>query len=126
MQFEKTETFENGQYTLSHKNVQWKFTIKALSLQYPILQWFIPLFPQRRVLVQLRVQKIYPCNQGWDKYCPAGKFQWKMMDNAGTANTPKITEVANTGTYEQNWVKTSEKVRFFDVLGPHDSKFPHF
>ena len=40
--------------------------------------------------------------QGWDKYCAAGKFQWKMPDNAGTANTPKITEVANTGTYEQN------------------------
>ena len=35
--------------------------------------------------------------QGWDKYCPAGKFQWKMPENAGTANTPKITEVANTG-----------------------------
>ena len=48
-----------------------------------------------------------------------------MPDNAGTANTPKITEVANTGTYEQNLVKTSEKVRFFDVLGPHDAKFPH-
>ena len=42
------------------------------------------------------------CRQGWDKYCPAGKFQWKMPDNAGMANTPKITEVANTGTYEQN------------------------
>ena len=40
--------------------------------------------------------------QGWDKYCPAGKFQWKMPDNAGTANTPKITEVANTGTFDQN------------------------
>ena len=64
--------------------------------------------------------------QGWDKYCPAGKFQWKMPENAGTANTKKITEVANTGTYEQNPVKTSKKVRFFDVLGPHDSKFPHF
>ena len=40
--------------------------------------------------------------QGLDKYCPAGKFQWKMPDNAGTANTPEITEVANTGIYEQN------------------------
>ena len=49
-----------------------------------------------------------------------------MPDNAGTANTPKITEVANTGTYEKNLVETSEKLRFFDVLGPHDSKFPHF
>ena len=48
--------------------------------------------------------------QGWDKYCPVGKFQWKMPDNAGKANTRK----------------TSEKVRFFDVLGPHVSKFPHF
>ena len=41
-------------------------------------------------------------SQGWDKFFPAGKFQWKMPDNAGRANTPKITEVANTGTYEQN------------------------
>ena len=49
-----------------------------------------------------------------------------MPDNAGKANTPKITEVANTGIYEQNLVKTSEKVRFFDVLGQYDSKFPHF
>ena len=64
--------------------------------------------------------------QGWDKYCPAGKFQWKMPDNAGMANTPKITEVANTGTYEQNRVKTSEKVRYFDVLGPNDSKISTF
>ena len=68
------------------------------------------------------------CTQGLDKYCPASKFQWKMPDNAGTANTPKITEVANTGTYENFFVETSEKLRFFDVLhvGPHDSKFPHF
>ena len=41
-------------------------------------------------------------DQGWDKYCPAGKFQWKMPEIAGMANTPKITEVANTGIYEQN------------------------
>ena len=39
-------------------------------------------------------------SQGWDKYCPAGKYQWKMPENAGMANTQKITEVANTGTYE--------------------------
>ena len=38
--------------------------------------------------------------QGWDEYCPAGKFQWKMPENSGMANTPKITEVANTGIYE--------------------------
>ena len=38
--------------------------------------------------------------QGWDKYCPAGKFQWKMPEIAGMANTLKITEVANTGIYE--------------------------
>ena len=49
-----------------------------------------------------------------------------MPDNAGTANTQKINELANTGTYEKNLVETSEKFRFFDVLGPHDSKFPHF
>ena len=41
-------------------------------------------------------------SQGWDKYCPTGKFQWKIPENAGMANTPKITEVANTGIYEQN------------------------
>ena len=40
--------------------------------------------------------------QGWDKYCPADKFQWKMPEKASMANTPKITEVANTGIYEQN------------------------
>ena len=39
--------------------------------------------------------------QGRDNYCPAGKFQWKMPDNAGMANTPKIIEVANAGTFEQ-------------------------
>ena len=50
----------------------------------------------------LLVKMFITLEQGWDKYCPAGKFQWKMPDNAGTANTPKITEVANTGTYEQN------------------------
>ena len=38
--------------------------------------------------------------QGWDEFCPAGKFQWKMPENSGMANTPKITEVANTGIYE--------------------------
>ena len=37
-------------------------------------------------------------DQGLDKFCPAGKFQWKKPDNAGMANTLKVTEVANTGT----------------------------
>ena len=32
--------------------------------------------------------------QSWDKYCQVGKFQWKMPEIAGMANTPKITEVA--------------------------------
>ena len=50
--------------------------------------------------------------QGWDKYCPDCKFQWKMPDNAGTANTPKITEVANTGTYST----PSRMVRFFSCF----------
>ena len=39
-------------------------------------------------------------HQGWDEYCPAGKFQWKMPENSGMANTPKITEVAYTGIYK--------------------------
>ena len=30
------------------------------------------------------------------------------------------TEVANTGIYEQIELKTSEKVRFYVVLGPHN------
>ena len=58
-------------------------------------------------IANLRKTKIYNTNsylvtdnQGWDKYCPAGKFQWNMPENAGTANTSKITEVANTGIYE--------------------------
>ena len=34
--------------------------------------------------------------EGRDEYCPAGKFQWKMHWNSGTANTQKITKVANT------------------------------
>ena len=38
--------------------------------------------------------------QGWDEYCPVGKFQWKMPENSGMANTPKITEVAYTGIYK--------------------------
>ena len=38
--------------------------------------------------------------QGWDEYCPAGKCQWKMPENSGMVNTPKITEVANSGIYE--------------------------
>ena len=33
----------------------------------------------------------YNYQQGWDKYCPAGKFQWLMPEIVGTANTPKIT-----------------------------------
>ena len=37
--------------------------------------------------------------QGWDKYCPAGKCQWKMPENTGMANTPEIIKVANTGIY---------------------------
>ena len=40
--------------------------------------------------------------QGWDKYCPAGKFQLKMLEKAGRANIPKITEVANTGIFEKD------------------------
>ena len=39
-------------------------------------------------------------SQGWDEHCQAGKFQWKMPENSGMANTPKITEVANTRIYE--------------------------
>ena len=48
--------------------------------------------------VQIAASATY--RQGWDKYCPAGKFQWKMPEIAGMANTQKITEVANTGNYE--------------------------
>ena len=44
--------------------------------------------------------KIIGFVQGWDEYCPAGKFQWNMPEISGMANTPKITEVANTGIYE--------------------------
>ena len=43
---------------------------------------------------------VLPSYQGWDEYCPAGKFQWKMPENSGMANTPKITEVAYTGIYK--------------------------
>ena len=49
--------------------------------------------------------------QGWDKYCPAGKFQWKILDNAGMANTPKITEVANTGN-NMNKIELKHPKRF--------------
>ena len=38
--------------------------------------------------------------QGWDNYCPASKFQWKMPEFSAIANTPKITKVANTGIYD--------------------------
>ena len=51
-------------------------------------------------------------NQGWDKYCPAGKIQWKMPDNAGTADTPQIPEVANTGTYEKIELKRPKRFAF--------------
>ena len=53
-----------------------------------------------------KVPIVNKVKQGWDNYCPAGKFQWKMPEKAGTANTPKITEVANTGIFEQNYVKS--------------------
>ena len=42
-----------------------------------------------------------------------------MPDNAGTANTPKITEVANTGTYEKIELKHPEKVCIFHI-SEHD------
>ena len=31
-----------------------------------------------------------PCPhfQGWDNYCPAGKFQWTMPEKTSMANTP--------------------------------------
>ena len=80
-------------------------------------QKFVLLFADEALLLaeshselQILLNKLYiyckkwnlTVNQGWDKYYPAGKFQWEMPDNAGMANTPKITEVVNTGTYEQN------------------------
>ena len=57
-----------------------------------------------RVVRQLFKKIIYrqSCCQGWDKYYPAGKFQWKMLEIAGTAKTPNIAGVANTGIYEQD------------------------
>ena len=58
--------------------------------------------PRTQYLISLHVLYSITLTQGWDKYCLAGKFQSKMLDNTGRANTPKITEVANTGTYEQN------------------------
>ena len=55
------------------------------------------------------VKGSYLCSQGWDKYCPAGKFHRKMPEIAGTANTLKITEFANTGIYEHNSVNDTQK-----------------
>ena len=48
--------------------------------------------------------------------CPAGKFQWQMLKNTDTANTPKITLVANTGIMNRIKLKYAKLKTLYLVL----------